>query len=71
MRRTASAFGFLRNRYIQATNPFSTVYQPAYTRVQAGFTVGVARSFQDKTFYFFSTEITRRQETGFSDHRRK
>ncbi len=62
----ASAFGFLRNRYIQATNPFSTVYQPAYTRVQAGFTVGGA-IVPDKTFYFFATEITRRQETGFSD----
>ena len=62
----ASAFGFLRNRYIQATNPFSTVYQPAYTRVQAGFTIGGA-IIPDKTFYFFSTEITRRQETGFSD----
>jgi outer membrane receptor protein involved in Fe transport len=62
----ASAFGFLRNRYIQATNPFSTVDQPAYTRVQAGFTIGGA-IIPAKTFYFFSTEITRRQETGFSD----
>ncbi len=62
----ASAFGFLRNRYIQATNPFSTVYQPAYTRVQAGFTIG-GPIIPDRTFYFFSTEITRRQETGFSD----
>ncbi len=62
----ASAFAFLRNRYLQATNPFSTVYQPAYTRVQAGFTVGGA-IIPDKTFYFFSTEITRRQESGFSD----
>jgi outer membrane receptor protein involved in Fe transport len=61
-----SAYGFLRNRYIQATNPFSTVYQPAYTRVQAGFTIGGA-IIPDKTFYFFSAEITRRQETGFSD----
>ena len=60
-----SAYGFLRNRYIQATNPFSNVYQPAYTRVQAGFTIGGA-IIRDKTFYFFSTEITRRQETGFS-----
>ncbi len=61
-----SAYGFLRNRYIQATNPFSTVYQPAYTRVQAGFTIGGA-IVPDKTFYFFSAELTRRQETGFSD----
>ncbi|WP_263366787.1 TonB-dependent receptor [Edaphobacter bradus] len=62
----ASAYGFLRNRYIQATNPFSTVNQPAYTRVQAGGTVGGA-IVPDKTFYFFSAEITRRQESGFSD----
>lgn len=61
----ASAFGFLRNRYVQATNPFSTVYQPAYTRVQAGFTVGGA-ILPNKTFYFFAAELTRRQETGFS-----
>jgi hypothetical protein len=61
----ASAFGFLRNRYIQATNPFSNVDQPSYTRVQAGFTVGGAIK-KDRTFYFFSTEITRRQESGFS-----
>jgi outer membrane receptor protein involved in Fe transport len=61
-----SAYGFLRNRYIQATNPFSTVYQPAYTRVQAGATIGGAL-IPNKTFYFFSAEITRRQETGFSD----
>ena len=61
----ASAFGFLRNRYIQATNPFSTVDQPAYTRVQVGFTIGGA-IVPDKTFYFFSTELTRREESGFS-----
>ena len=62
----ASAFGFLRNRYIQATNPFSTTYQPAYTRVQAGFTIGGAIK-KDRTFYFFGTEITRREESGFTD----
>ena len=60
-----SAFGFLRNRYIQATNPFSNVNQPAYTRVQAGFTLGGAIK-KDRTFYFLGTEITRRQESGFS-----
>ena len=29
-------FGYLRNRNFQAVNPFSTVSNPAYTRVQAG-----------------------------------
>ncbi len=60
-----SAFGYLRNREIQAVNPFSTVSNPAYTRVQAGLTLGGALR-KDKTFYFFSYEGTRRRETGFS-----
>src|SRR5260221_6264892 len=30
-----SLFGYLRNRNFQAVNPFSTVSDPAYTRVQA------------------------------------
>jgi Carboxypeptidase regulatory-like domain len=59
-------FGFLRNRNFQAVNPFSTVPNPAYTRVQAGAAFGGALK-ADKTFYFFSYEITRRHETGFSD----
>jgi outer membrane receptor protein involved in Fe transport len=61
-----SAFGYLRNHYIQATNPFSNVYQPAYTRVQAGLTAGGAIK-KDETFWFFSFEGTDRQETGFND----
>ncbi len=60
-----SIFGFLRNRSFQATNPFSNVSDPAYTRVEAGATVGGAIK-KDKTFYFFSYEVTRRHETGFS-----
>src|SRR5438876_3219049 len=60
-----SVFGYLRNRNIQAVNPFSTVSNPAYTRVQSGFTLsGPIR--KDKTFYFLSFESTRRHETGFS-----
>jgi hypothetical protein len=59
-------FGFLRNRNIQAVNPFSTVPNPAYTRVQAGAAFG-GPIRKDKTYYFFSYEITRRHETGFSD----
>ncbi len=58
-------FGFLRNRNFQAVNPFSTVSNPAYTRVQGGAAFGGAIK-KDKTFYYFSYEITRRHETGFS-----
>jgi hypothetical protein len=58
-------FGFLRNRNFQAVNPFSTVPNPAYTRVQAGVAFGGPIK-KDKTYYFFSYEITRRHETGFS-----
>jgi Carboxypeptidase regulatory-like domain len=60
-----SVFGFLRNRKIQAVNPFSTTKDPAYTRVQAGFSLGGAIK-KDKTFYYFAYEGTRRHETGFS-----
>jgi hypothetical protein len=58
-------FGYLRNRNFQAVNPFSTVPNPAYTRVQAGVALGGAIK-KDKTFYYFSYELTRRHETGFS-----
>src|SRR5881296_3371868 len=58
-------FGYLRNRNFQAVNPFSTVKNPAYTRVQAGVAFGGPIK-KDKTFYYFSYEVTRRHETGFS-----
>jgi hypothetical protein len=58
-------FAYLRNRNFQAVNPFSTVSNPAYTRVQAGAAFGGALK-NDKTFYYFSYEVTRRHETGFS-----
>ncbi|PYX52297.1 MAG: hypothetical protein DMG79_01005 [Acidobacteria bacterium] len=58
-------FGFLRNRSFQAVNPFSTVSNPAYTRVQAGVAFGGPIK-KDKTYYYFAYEITRRHETGFS-----
>ncbi len=72
-------FGYLRDSAIQAQNPFSVkaAFDPAtenfstvpvkqsYTRVQGGATIGGPIK-KDKTFYFFSYEITRRQETGFS-----
>jgi hypothetical protein len=58
-------FGYLRNRNFQAVNPFSTVSNPAYTRVQSGIALGGPIE-KNKTFYFFSYEGTWRQETGFS-----
>ena len=58
-------FGYLRNRAFQAVNPFSTEKNPAYTRVQAGTAFGGPIK-KDKTFFYFSYEITRRHETGFS-----
>src|SRR5712692_10286080 len=71
-----NVFGFLRNKAFQARNPFSVEVDPvtgavnpvkqAYTRVQAGATLG-GRLVKDKTFYFFSYETTRRQETGFTN----
>jgi hypothetical protein len=58
-------YGYLRNRNFQAVNPFSTVPNPAYTRVQAGTAFGGPIK-KDKTYYYFSYEVTRRHETGFS-----
>jgi hypothetical protein len=73
-------FGFLRDSAIQARNPFSvtancdpatltcgtTPVKQSYTRVQGGATIGGPIK-KDKTFYFFSYELTRRQETGFTN----
>ena len=69
-------FGYLRHKSIQARNPFSVEVDPAtgathpikqaYTRVQAGATLGGPIK-KDKTFYFLSYETTRRQETGFTN----
>src|SRR5208337_4180095 len=36
-------FGYLRNRNLQAVNPFSTVSNPAYTRAQGGIAFGGTR----------------------------
>ena len=58
-------YGYVRNRNFQAVNPFSTVSDPAYTRVQAGAAVGGPIK-KDKTYYYFAYEVTRRHETGFS-----
>ncbi len=60
-----TAFGYLRNRNIQATPHFSNVEQPAYTRYQAGIAMGGALK-KDRTFYYLSYEGTRRRESGYS-----
>ncbi len=60
-----SAFGYLRNRNIQAVNPFSNTPDPAYTRAQGGVAFGGPIK-KDRTYYYFSFETTRRHETGFS-----
>ena len=60
-------YGYLRNRNFQAVNPFSTTPNPAYTRVQGGVAFGGPIK-KDKTYYYFSYEVTRRHETGFSGH---
>ncbi len=59
-------YAFVRNRSFQAVNPFSTVPNPAYTRVQPGIAFGGPIK-KDKTYFYFSYEGTRRHETGFSD----
>src|SRR5271157_2025327 len=58
-------YGYLRNRNFQAVNPFSTISNPACTRVQSGVAFGGPIK-KDKTYYYFSYEVTRRHETGFS-----
>src|ERR1700730_14183819 len=63
-------YGYLRNRNFQAVNPFAVCQnppcsKPAYTRVQGGVAFGGPIK-KDKTYYYFSYEITRRHETGFS-----
>lgn len=60
-----TAYGYLRNRNIQAKPHFSTVDNPAYTRVQSGVAFGGPIK-KDRTFYYFSFENTQRRESGFS-----
>lgn len=63
-------FGFIRDKSIQAKNAFAPIIdgdpskRPPYTRAQYGFTFGGPIKKQ-KTFYFFSFEQRRRQESGF------
>jgi len=60
-----SLFAFLRHRSLDATNAFSPVADPPYTRTQYGASLGGPLQ-KDRTFLFAGFEQLRRQESGFS-----
>ena len=63
-------FGFIRDKSIQARNPFAPVIdgdpdkRPPYTRVQYGGTFG-GPLVKERMWFFASVEQRRRQESGF------
>ncbi|HEV8589517.1 MAG TPA: carboxypeptidase-like regulatory domain-containing protein, partial [Pyrinomonadaceae bacterium] len=65
-----NVFGFIRHKSIQARNAFAPLIdndpnkKPPFTRAQYGFTVGGPMR-EDRTFFFYSFEQRRRQESGF------
>jgi Carboxypeptidase regulatory-like domain/TonB dependent receptor-like, beta-barrel len=60
---TGNLFGFIRDKSIQARNPFAP-FKSAFTRTQFGGTLGgpIAR---DRAFFFLSYERRQRNESGF------
>lgn len=58
-----NVFGFIRDKSIQARNPFAP-FKSAFTRTQFGGTFG-GPIIRDKTFFFASFERRQRNETGF------
>ena len=67
---SGNVFGFIRHKSIQSRNAFAPVIdgdpnkKPPYTRVQYGFTLG-GPVIKERSFFFFSFEQRRRQESGF------
>ncbi|MCA1622667.1 MAG: carboxypeptidase-like regulatory domain-containing protein [Acidobacteria bacterium] len=74
---SGNLFGFIRDKSIQARNPFAP-FKSAFTRTQFGGTLGgplpflnfgeggpVSTSGRDKNFFFVSFERRQRNETGF------
>lgn len=65
-----NVFGFIRHKSIQSRNAFAPLIdndpgkKPPYTRGQYGLTFG-GPLLKDRTFFFFSFEQRRRQESGF------
>ena len=65
-----NVFGFIRDKSIQARNPFAPIIdgdpdkRPPFTRVQYGATLG-GPILKERTFFFGAFEQRRRQESGF------
>ena len=65
-----NVFGFIRDKSVQARNPFAPVIdgdpekKAPYTRVQYGATLG-GPVIKERAFFFASFEQRRRQESGF------
>ena len=60
---TGNIFGFIRDKSIQARNPFTAV-KSAFTRTQFGLTLG-GPIIKDKAFIFGAFERRQRNESGF------
>ena len=75
---TGNVFGFIRDRKIQANNPFAPIDDAPFTRTQFGATLGgplpflnfgeggpVFTSGREKNFFFVAFERRQRNESGF------
>ena len=61
---TGNVFGFIRDKSIQARNPFSPIDDPDFRRTQWGATLG-GPIIKDKIFFFTAFERRVRDESGF------
>ncbi len=59
-----SAFGFLRDKELQARYPFAIGDKPAFSRGQYGITLG-GPIVKDRTFFFAAFEGRQRRESGY------
>lgn len=61
---TGNVFGFIRDKSIQARNPFAPIEKPDFRRTQYGATLG-GPIIKDKVFFFTAFERRQRDESGF------